>query len=204
MASLRPRSTELNDQPASSSRNTIRLLSIVTVLGVLIGVAGILVPKAFSYDGNGSSGDGKQVISRVSDFATAYNTYDVAELADYQKRLKGLLTPSYDKEFVKITNSIFQALTDKKQVSKDAKVVDVAIDSIDKDSAVVLVAVDSSVTNTDAKTAIARHLRWKVNLIKQKGQWNIDKFESVAALAASNGTPTAAPSAQPSDGSTAK
>lgn len=204
MASLRPRSTELKDQPASSSRRTIRLLSLVTVLGVLIGVAGILVPKAFSYDGNGSSGDGKQVISRVTDFATAYNTYDVNKLADYQKRLKGLLTPSYDKEFVQITDSIFKALTGKKQVSKDAKVIDVAIDSIDKDSAVVLVAVDSSVTNTDSATAVARHLRWKVNVVKQKGQWNIDKFESVAALAATNPTPSTSPSATPSDGSTGK
>lgn len=204
MASLRPRSTELKDQPASGSRRTIRLLSIVTVLGVLVGVAGILVPRVFSYDDGGSSGDGKQVISRVTDFATAYNTYDVNQLADYQKRLKGLLTTSYNKEFVQVTDSIFKALTEKKQVSKDAKVLDVAIDSIDKDSAVALVAVDSSVTNTDATTAIARHLRWKVNLVKQKGEWKINKFESVAALAASTGSPSSTPSAEPTDGSTGK
>ncbi len=93
------------------------------------------------------------------------------ELADYQKRLKGLLTPSYDKEFVKITDAVFKALESKKQKSGDAKVLGTAVDSIDKDSAVAIVAVDSKITNTDNEAAVLRHFRWKVSFVKRKGEW---------------------------------
>lgn len=204
VASLRPSNNQVNEASQTGSRRIVRLLSVVTVLGVLIGVAGLLVPQVFSYAKSGTVSDRKEVVARTTDFAAAYNTYNVAEVADYQKRLNGLLSTSYNKEFVKVTDSIFKALTDKKQVSTNAKVLDVAVDSIDKDSAVALVAVDASITNTDAKAAVARHLRWKVNLVKQKGEWRIDKFESVATLGASTGEPTATPSTQPTEGSDKK
>jgi len=145
--------------------------------------------------------DRKEVVARTTDFAVAYNTYDVAKVDDYQQRMKGLLSTSYNKEFVKVTDSIFKVLTDKKQVSDHAKVLGVAVDSIDKDSAVALVAVDAAITNTDAKAGVPRHLRWKVNLVKQKGEWVIDKFVSVATLGATTGNPEAP---QPSEGSTDK
>ena len=204
VASSRPGNNEVIEQSSTGSRRTIRLLSVVTVLGVLIGVAGLLLPQVFSYANSQTVSDRKQVVARTTDFAVAYNTYDVAQVADYQKRLKGLLSTSYNKEFVGVTDSIFKALIDKKQVSKNAKVLDVAVDSIDKDSAVALVAVDASITNTDAKVAVARHLRWKVDLVKQKGVWTIDKFESVGTLGASTGQPSATPSAKPTEGSTPK
>lgn len=201
VASSRPSNNELTEQSGRGSRRTIRLLSFVTVLGVLIGAAGLLLPQVFSYSRSDTVSDRKEVVARTTDFAVAYNTYDVAEVADYQKRMKGLLSSSYDKEFVKVTDTIFKAITDKKQVSQNAKVLGVAVDSIDKDSAVALVAVDASITNTDAKTAIPRHLRWKVDLVKQKGEWVIDKYESVATVEATTGDPGATPSAQPTEGS---
>ncbi|MEO6470220.1 MAG: hypothetical protein ABIR57_00245 [Aeromicrobium sp.] len=193
MASLRPGNTQLNDPSWSGSRKTIRLLSLVTAIGIFVGIVGLLLPRVFSYDNSSTAGDSKQVVARVTDFAATYNTYDVAKVADYQKRVKGLVSPSYNKEFVQVTNAIFKALKDKKQVSKNAKVLDVAVDSIDKDSAVALVAVDASVSNSDAKASISRHLRWKVNMVKLKGSWYVDKFESVAALTAEPSTPTATP-----------
>ena len=204
VASSRPGNNELSEHYPTGSRRTIRLLSVVTALGVLIGVAGLLLPQAFSYSRSGTVSDRKAVVARTTDFAVAYNTYDVSNPDDYQKRLKGLLSTSYNNEFVKVTDSIFEALVDKKQISNDAKVLDVAVDSIDEDSAVALVAVDASITNTDTKTSVARHLRWRVNLVRQNGKWAIDKFESVAALGASTGQPSATPSAQPTEGSTAK
>jgi Mce-associated membrane protein len=205
VASSRPSNSEVNERTGTGGRRRIvRLLSVVTVLGVLIGVGGLLLPQVFSHSRSGTVGDRKDVVARTTDFAVAYNTYDVAQVADYQERMKGLLTTSYDKEFVKVTNSIFKALVVKKQVSSNAKVLGVAVDSIDKDSAVALVAVDSSISNTDAKAAVPRHLRWKVEFIKQKGQWRVDKFESVATLSASTGEPSAVPSTQPTEGSTPK
>ncbi|MGZ5407809.1 MAG: hypothetical protein ACXWX1_09525, partial [Aeromicrobium sp.] len=54
------------------------------------------------------------------------------------------------------------------------------------------------------EAAIPRHLRWKVNLVKQKGEWVVDKYESVATAEATAGDPSATPSAEPTEGSTDK
>lgn len=203
VASPRPGNIELNEQTRSSgSRRIIRLLSVVTVLGVLIGVAGLLLPKVFSYENGDTAQERKQVVARATDFAVAYNTYDVADVADYQKRMKGLLSASYHREFVEVTNVFFKELKAKKQVSKGAKVLAVAVSSIDKDSAVALVAVDASLANTDLKADLARHYRWKVTFVKDKGEWNVDRFESVSTVQASAGEPAAGtPTTEPTEGS---
>lgn len=180
-------------------RVIVVLLSALIVLGVLSGGAGLVLGRAFSYQHSDAAADRKAVVAASSDFAVAYNTYDVTEIADYQRRLKGLLSPSYDKEFVKVTDTIFKLLADKQQVSRNAKVLSVAVDSIDKDSAVSLVAVDASLTNTDNAAAVARHLRWRVNLVKRHGNWLVDKFTSVATAEASTD-----PAAAPTEGSTGK
>lgn len=192
MASSRPGNGELNARSRSGTK-LVPILSLITVVAVLIGVAGLLMPKVFSYSNSQTVDDRGAAVGRATEFAVAYNTYDVSKVADYQKRLKGLLTPTYDKEFVKVTSTIFGALTDKKQTSTNAKVLGAAIESMDKDSAVALVAVDSAITNTDATTAVARHLRWRVYLVKRGGEWDIDKYESVGTLGASTGQPSAAP-----------
>lgn len=204
MAFSRANGNEVAERPPDSKKAAIRILSAVTILGILMGVAGLLLPRAASYATSDSVSDRKAVVAATTDFAVAYNTYDVAEAGEYQHRLKGLLTSSYDKEFVKITDSIFKLLVDKKQVSDNAKVLGVAVDSIDKDSAIALVAVDASLTNTDSKAAVARHLRWRVNLVKQRGRWLVDKFESVATAGATTAAPSAAPTEPSADGSVSK
>ena len=85
---------------------------------------------------------------KASDFAVTFNTYTIEEKADYQRRMKSLMTPSYYKEFTKITDAMFGAIEDKKQSSGDAKVLATAVDSIDEDSAVVLVAVNAAVKSS--------------------------------------------------------
>lgn len=204
VASSRPSNNEVIEQSGAGSRRTIRLFSVVTVVGVLIGVAGLLLPHVFSYANSQTVSDRKLVVARTTDFAMAMNTYDVSKVDDYQKRVDGLLSESYKKQFLGQTDAFFKALNGKKQVSDDAKVLDVAVDSIDRDSALVLVAVDSSITNTDVRAVIPRHFRWSVTLVKQKGSWKVSKFESVGTLGASTGQPSAKPSTKPTEGSTAK
>jgi hypothetical protein len=172
------------------------VLSILVIVGVLVGVAGLLIPRVAG--GDDLDAERKAVISRASDFAVTYNTYEVAKKSDYQRRMKGLLTPSYFKEFTTVTNALFQALEAKGQKSDDAKVLDVAIDSIDKDSAIALVAVDANITTSQEKGAVARRFRWKVTFAQQKGTWLVRQFETVATLEATTGDPTATPSPSPS------
>jgi hypothetical protein len=181
----------------NSSATPVRLLSILTVLGVLVGVAGFIVP---SFAGGGDdSGPGRQeVVRRASDFAVTFNTYDVAEKADYQKRMKALMTPSYYKEFTKITDAMFGAIQDKKQSSGDAKVLATAVESIDKDSAVVLVAVNASVKSSGEKTAVERRFRWTVTFGRYKKEWRVREFDAVPTLDAQLGNATPTPSSSPS------
>ena len=184
----------------------IRILAGLFALGLLLALVGAVVLPRLGDDDDGDQAARNQVAARANDFAVAYNTYDVADLPDYQKRLKGLLTPSYDKQFVEITNAVFSALKTKQQKSGDAKVQGVAIDSIDDDSATAIVAVDASITNTDNAAAVMRYFRWKVSFTKTKGEWLVSNFESVASVDAratpdpSAATPGATPeSAEPTE-----
>ncbi|MEV7397470.1 hypothetical protein [Aeromicrobium sp. NPDC092404] len=165
----------------SSRSRVIALLVVVTALGVVLSVVGGILLVKDPSGGDGDTKDRNAVISRANDFAVANNTYDVVELEDYQQRLKGLLTPKYNDQFVKITDAVFKALESKKQKSGDAKVLGTAVQTIDKDSAVAIVAVDAKITNTDAAAAVLRHFRWKLSLTKTKGEWLVAGFESVAA-----------------------
>lgn len=183
----------------SSGSRVIALLVVTTALGVVLAAVGGVLWVLGPSGGDGDSRDRNAVTSRANDFAVTYNTYDVVDLADYQKRLKGLLTSSYDKQFVEVTNAVFKALESKKQKSGGAKVLGVAVDSIDHDSAEAIVAVDAKITNTDRAAEALRHFRWKLSFTKTKGKWLISNFESVAPVEA-EATPL--PSATPSTGAT--
>jgi Mce-associated membrane protein len=175
------------------------ILAGVTAIGVALGLVGWLVLGAGDGGGDDAT-DRNQVTARATDFAVAYNTYDVADLPDYQKRLKGLLTPAYDKQFVEITDAVFGALKSKQQKSGDADVLAVAIDSIDDDSATAIVAVDAAITNTDNQAAVQRQFRWKVSFTKAKNQWLVSNFESVASVDAQTGpAPSDAAPTTPAD-----
>jgi len=173
----------------------VRVLAGLVALGVVLALVGWLVLPRIG-GGDDDPAERNQVTSRATDFAVAYNTYDVADLADYQQRLKGLLTPAYDRQFVEITDAVFGALETKQQKSGSAKVLGVAVDSIDDDSAVAIVAVDASITNTDNAAAVERHFRWKVSFSRTKGEWLVSNFESVASVEAQASPVPADPSAE--------
>jgi hypothetical protein len=169
-------------------------LSILTVIGVLVGAGGFLLP-AIAGGGDDSQSERQEVLRKADDFAVTFNTYTVEDKADYQKRMKTLMTPSYFKEFTKITNAMFGAIEDKKQSSGDAKVLAKAVDSIDQDSAVVLVAVNAGVRASGQKTAIERRFRWTVTFGRYKGEWRVREFDSVAPMEATTGEASPSPSA---------
>ena len=150
-------------------RGLVRLLVALVVVGLVVGLAGLVVPRAFAGDDQDAAR--QDLVTAAHDFAAAYNTYDAAELEDYQRRMSGLLTDEYREQFDQVTEAIFGALTAKKQRSRDPEVLGVAIDSFDTDSAEVLVAVDASISNTDQKTAVRRHFRWKVAFLRQGDAW---------------------------------
>ncbi len=163
----------------------VRLLSVLTVLGVLVGVAGFLLPAVAG--GDDSQRARQEVVTRATDFAVGFNTYSIGEKADYQRRMKTLMTPEYYKEYAKITDAMFGAIEDKKQSSGDAKVLATAVDAIDDDSAVVLVAVNAAVKTTGQETAVERRFRWTVTFGRYKDEWRVREFDAVPTLEAELG-----------------
>jgi Mce-associated membrane protein len=179
---------ELKADPNTSTKS-IRLLIAVCVVGVLIGAIGLALPHLVGARDEYAA-ERQAVITRASDFAVTFNTYSSDKKPDYQRRVKPLMTSSYYKDFVKITNVMFQVVKDKKQSSGDVKVLSVAVDSIDQDSASAIVAVDSAVHQSGSQQAVARRFRWQISMRKVHGKWLVNQFDGVQPIEATIGDVT--------------
>ncbi len=176
---------ELTADPSSSTKS-IRLLLAICVVGVLVGGAGLVAPRAFG-SRDEFAAERQAVITRASDFAVTFNTYASNEKPDYQQRVKPLMTPAYYKDFVKITDVMFQVVKDKKQSSGDVKVLSVAVENIDKDSASAIVAIDAAVRRSDSEQAVARRFRWQISMRQVRGEWLVNRFDGVPPMEATIG-----------------
>lgn len=193
MADARP-TVAVTEGNNSASARPPRLFVAAAVLGLALLVVGaVLFAMPSKADSDSDSDSSVQIVSQVTDFVTQYNTYDAADLADYQKRLDGLMTKEFDADNDKTTALFFDVLKDKKQTSSDPKIKSIAIESADSDSAKVLVAVDATVANTDLGKPTLSQMRWIVSMQFEDGQWRVDAFESVAAQPASGQAAGATP-----------
>jgi len=180
---------ELKAEPGTSTKS-IRLLIAICAVGVLIGGVGLALPNLIG-SRDEFRAERQAVITRASDFAVTFNTYSSDKKPDYQRRVKPLMTPAYYKDFLKITNVMFQVVKDKKQSSGDVKVLSVAVDRIDKDSASAIVAIDTSVHRSDSAQAVARRFRWQISMRKVRGEWLVNEFDGVPPMEATIGDVTA-------------
>jgi len=168
-----------------------RLLVVLTTVGLVLGALGwgfaLTTGPRDEY-----RTERRAAITRADEFAVAFNTYKLSDKADYQRRLKTLMTPKFYGEFSKVTNAMFTALKDREQQSGDVKVLSIAVDTIDKDSASVIVAVNSSVKVASEKAAVLRRFRWQVSLTKADGsdEWLVNRFDTVPPMEATIGDVT--------------
>lgn len=176
---------ELKADPSTSTKS-IRLLIATCVVGVLIGGTGLALPHLVGSRDEFAT-DRQAVITRASDFAVTFNTYASDKKPDYQRRVKPLMTSAYYKDFLKITNVMFQVVKDKKQSSGDVKVLSVAVDDIDKDSASAIVAIDAQVRRSNSDQAVARRFRWQISMRKVRGEWLVNQFDGVPPVEATLG-----------------
>ena len=179
---------ELKAEPGTSTKS-IRLLIALCIVGVLVGGAGLVAPRLIG-SRDEFAAERQSVITRASDFAVTFNTYSSDKKPDYQRRVKPLMTPAYYKDFLKITNVMFQVVEDKKQSSGDVKVLSVAVERIDKDSASAIVAVDAAVHRSDSEQAVARRFRWQISMRKVRGEWLVNQFDGVPPMEATIGDVT--------------
>ena len=156
---------------------------------MLVGAAGLALPHLVGSRDEFAS-DRQAVITRASDFAVTFNTYSSDKKPDYQRRVKPLMTSAYYKDFVKITNVMFQVVKDKKQSSGEVKVLSVAVENIDKDSASAIVALDAAVRRSDSDDPVARRFRWQISMRKVQGEWLVNRFDGVPPVEATLGDVT--------------
>lgn len=179
---------ELKAEPGTST-TSIRFLIAICVVGVLVGGVGLALPQLIGARDE-LAADRHAVITRASDFAVTFNTYSSDKKSDYQRRVKPLMTPAYYKDFLKITDVMFQVVEDKRQTSGDVKVLAVAVDRIDKDSASAIVALDATVHRSDSDEGVARRFRWQISMRKMRGQWLVHEFDGVPPMEATIGDVT--------------
>ena len=180
---------ELTASSPTTRNVPTRLLAVITALGLLVGVLGFVLPHVVG--SRDEFAEARQdVATRASDFAVTFNTYTVKDKKGYQRRVKPLMTSDYYKDFVKITDAMFQVIKDKNQSSGDAKALSVAVETIDKDSAVAIVAVNTAVRTSDSQEAVQRRFRWKINMRKIGSQWLVSVFDSVPTMQATLGDVT--------------
>jgi Mce-associated membrane protein len=165
------------------------LLVAITSVGLLLGVLGLVLPGLVGARDEHAD-DRQAVVTRASDFAVTFNTYSVDKKADYQRRVKPLMTKAYYKDFLEITNAMFQVIKDKDQSSGDVKVLSVAVDTMDDDSAVAVVAIDAAVKRSDSQQAVARRFRWQVTMSKVGEEWLVSQFDTVPPMEATLGDVT--------------
>jgi hypothetical protein len=179
---------ELKADPSTSTKS-IPLLIGICVVGVLIGVAGLTLPQLIG-PRDEFAADRQAVITRASDFAVTFNTFSGGKKSDYQRRLKPLMTDSFYRKTVKITNLLFQVVKDRKQSSGDVNVLSVAVDRIDQDSASAIIAFDAAVHRGDSKQALPRSFRWQIDLRKVRGKWLVNQADDVPPIEATLGDVT--------------
>ena len=176
-------SVELTPTNPESRSVPTRLLAVLSAVGILIGVLGLVLPGLVGARDEFAK-DRQDVVTRASDFAVTFNTYTVKDKAGYQRRVKPLMTPDYYKDYVKITDAMFEVIKDKNQSSGDAKVLSVGVETIDQDSAVAILAGSRAVRSATSKTPVESQFRWKINMRKLKDTWVVSVFDSVPTMEA--------------------
>lgn len=184
---------ELKADPRTSTKSIPLLIGLCAV-GVLIGGGGLALPHLVG-SGDEFAADRQAVVTRASDFAVTYNTFSSDKKADYQRRVKPLLTPKSYKDFLKTTDAMFQVASelakDKTISSRDVKVLSVAVDTIDKDSASAIVAFNA-MANQRGGEAVPLRFRYQISMNKVRDKWLVNRIDNVPPIAVSLGDETGA------------
>jgi Mce-associated membrane protein len=156
------------------SRRVATVLIVLLAAGVAAGAWALTRPESTVQQHADARPD---AVAAASRFAANVNTYDVAQLTEYDARVTPLLTTTFGKQFKASTQGLLAAYA-KTELKSTGKVRQAAVESIDSDSAKVLVAVDAETDPAGLLTNPPR-LRWQVSLVKQHDRWLVDDFTSV-------------------------
>jgi hypothetical protein len=157
------------------TRAVTALLVVVALVAVAAGVA--LLVRGPKVDPQADSAVRQDVRAAAERFATAINSYDVADLDPYVERVEPMLTDDLAEQFELSTQDLLARFAETKIVSR-GKVEQVAIDSIDGDSAVALAAITVATEPQDVQYGQPR-LRWRVELVRDGDTWLVENFANI-------------------------
>lgn len=146
-------------------------LVVAIAFGVVVSVFGVGSSAAESTQ---ESAARKEVQRVASAFAVNVNTYSSGRIDGYTKRVRPLLTDSFEKSFSKAIDQIVSQMRSAK-ISSKGEVLVTGVSSIDRDSATVLVVSDADVSTAAGERA--RHFRWEVDLVRKNGAWLVNRFQ---------------------------
>lgn len=152
----------------SPSRQT---LALVVLLVLALSSTALVVVAAVALRGQQSRDADRAEILRAGrqmsvDFMTyKYQTWD----ADVQRVLANATGP-FKQQFSDTATSLKQQVTQNK-ASSQGEVLEAGIVSMDADSGQLLVVIDAAVTNTAAPNGQLRHLRVKLDMVREGDRW---------------------------------
>jgi hypothetical protein len=140
----------------------------------------VAVPASGAY---GTTSQRAKVIASTEQFVLRMGTYGpddldkAKKLTDYRARVKELLTTKFATSFAQSVEIVEQQVA--QGAARSAKVQGVGVASIAANSATALVTWQATDTVRDQPFGDPVQFRWKVTLLKVKGEWRIDNFEPV-------------------------
>ncbi|MGV9859267.1 hypothetical protein ACWDTD_11515 [Gordonia sp. NPDC003425] len=172
---------------AGSRRLFVLVASLVTLVAILAVATAVLAYEyARAEDRVAAAGptdaDRRAVLDTAKRYAVQLTSYDPANYADLDRRIREISTPEFAKSYIASSADARKGNANAKGVST-AKADNAGIESMTTDKAVVLVALDQTVTSSEIAAQVPQGIpyqsRVKLTLVRRDGTWLLDDLSAV-------------------------
>lgn len=133
--------------PARRERRTFLVVGVVAVLGLALWGGGLWWSSAAEFSDGSTVSDRRDVLRQAEQFTVAYNTYDSADVDEFEARIDDLATPAFvdaDLHRLFVEHLRFGTQTFGVSFTQEATVRASAVTAYDGDTASVLVVIAPS------------------------------------------------------------
>lgn len=154
----------------------------IVLLATLIsstGIAAGLFVVDYRPDQQTDKSAAREVIRAASEGAVALLSYSPDSLTRDFENAKRRLTVDYQSYYNQFTAKIVAPAAQRGQMTTTARVIRAAVSELHRNSAVVLLFIEQKTSSKEKPNPLKTTDSVRVTLIKVKGAWLIDKFDSV-------------------------
>lgn len=120
-----------------------------------------------------------EAIRAASEGAVALLSYSPDSLTRDFENAKWRLTENYQSYYNQFTAKIVAPAAQRGQIATTARVIRAAVSELDRNSAVVLMFIEQKTSSKEKPEPLKTTNSVRVTLLKVKGHWLIDKFDSL-------------------------